>query len=90
MISVAVALTAKGEVSGDPDVMLEGVPAKTSDGRPMDELVDAALFDTLDTMPRARRRDPDALASALERAIRSAVGNVWGKRPKVHVLVVEV
>ena len=56
----------------------------------MDEIVDDAIFGTLDSLPRARRRDTDLTAAAVERAVRSAVNNAWGKRPLVHVLVVEI
>ncbi len=90
VISIAIAVSAKGELAGDPDVMIEGIPQKLSDGRPMDDLVDAAVFETIDNLPRGRRRDADALANAVERGVRSAVSSVWGKKPKVHVLVVEV
>ncbi len=71
-------------------MLMEGLPARLSDGRSMDTIVDDAIFDTLDNLPRARRRDPEALATSVERAVRNSVRNVWGKRPKVHVLVVEV
>lgn len=90
IISIALAVTGKGEIAGDPDVLITGLPAKLSDGRSMDALVDDAIFDTLDNLPRARRRDPEALASSVERAVRNTVRNAWGKRPKMHVLVVEV
>ena len=90
IVSVGLAVTAKGEIAGDPDVLMEGLPARLSDGRSMDTIVDDAIFDTLDNLPRARRRDPEALAASVERAVRNSVRNVWGKRPKVHVLVVEI
>lgn len=90
VISIALAVTAKGEIAGDPDVMIEGIPTRASDGRSMDSIIDDAIFDTLDNLPRARLRDPDALASSVDRAVRNTLRNIWGKRPKVHVLVVEV
>jgi ribonuclease J len=90
IVTVALATTNKGEMAGDPDVMTSGVPARTADGRTMDSVIDKAIFDTFESLPRNRRRDADTLVTALERAIRSAVGNVWGKRPQVHVLVIEI
>lgn len=90
VISVGVALTAKGELAGDPDVVIAGIPSRARDGRAMDAIVDKAVFETLDTLPRARRRDPDDVATALERAVRNTVRGVWGKRPQVHVLVMQV
>ena len=41
-------------------------------------------------MPRAKKKDSDAVCTAVERAVRSAVSAVWGKKPHVHVLAIEV
>lgn len=90
IISIGVALTSKGELAGDPDVLIAGIPSRARDGRSMDEIVDKAVFETLDNLPRARRRDPDDVAVALERSVRNTVRGVWGKRPQVHVLVMQV
>jgi ribonuclease J len=90
VVSVAIAVTARGEVAGDPDVVLAGVPGRGSNGKTMDDIIDAAIFETLDSLPRQKRRDADATATAVEKAVRNAVSNAWGKKPTVHVLVVEV
>ncbi|MDP2355458.1 MAG: ribonuclease J [Beijerinckiaceae bacterium] len=90
VISIGVALTSKGELAGDPDVMMAGLPARARDGRSMDEIVDKAVFETIDNLPRGRRRDPDDVATAIERSVRNTVRGVWGKRPQVHVLVMQV
>ena len=87
---VALAVGAKGNVAGDPDVQYAGIPARDRNGKPMDDIIDKAIFATIDGLPRAKLRDPDTLANAVERAVRSAVGAAWGKKPLVHVLVVEV
>ncbi len=89
VISIAFALTGRGELAGDPDVLMSGLPSHTRDGRGMDVTVDEAIFDTLDNLGRGKRRDVDAAATAVERAVRGAVGAAWGKKPTVHVLVVE-
>lgn len=90
VVTIALAVTGKGDMAGTPDVLTSGLPARTRDGEAMDALVDSALFDTFDKLPRQRRRDADTVSTAIERAVRSAVGQAWGKRPSVHVLVVEV
>ena len=90
IISIAFALNAKGDIAGVPDVTMFGLPRKTRDNRSMDEVVDRALFETLDSLPRARKRDLDGACTAVERAVRAAVGAVWGKKPHVHVLAIEV
>jgi ribonuclease J len=90
IVSIALAISSKGDLVGDPDVMIAGLPDKTRSGDAMDELIDATLFETLDNLPRPKRRDPDVVASAVERAVRNAVNGAWGKKPNVHVLIVEV
>lgn len=90
VVSIAVGLTAKGDLAGDPDVVLAGIPERGRDGGALDALVDETIFSTLDTLPRARRRDADTVARAIERAVRSALNAAWGKKPQVHVLIIEV
>ncbi len=90
IVTIAFALTSKGDIAGTPDVLLFGLPEKTRDNLPMDEVVDRALFETLDGLPRAKKRDADAACTAVEKAVRAAVGHAWGKKPHVHVLAIEV
>lgn len=90
VVTIALAVTAKGDMAGTPDVVTNGLPARTKSGQAMDALVDAALFDTFDSLPKQRRRDADTVSTAIERGVRAAVNQAWGKRPTVHVLVVEV
>ncbi|MEO1794589.1 MAG: MBL fold metallo-hydrolase, partial [Pseudomonadota bacterium] len=60
---------------------------ETDDGSSMEDLVLDTIDATVDRMNPKRRRDPDALADSVQRAIRSAVDQVWKKRPIVKVLV---
>lgn len=90
IVTIALAVTSKGEMAGTPDVVTNGLPSRTKDGEAMDALVDATMFQTFDNLPRQRRRDADTVSTAIEKAVRSAVNQAWGKRPSVHVLVVEV
>ncbi len=90
IVSVALALSDKGDIVGDPDVMIAGLPEKSREGAGFDAIVDAAIFETVESLPRAKRRDADFVSGAVERAVRNSVNAVWGKRPTVHVLVVEV
>ncbi len=90
IVTVAIAISRQGDVVGDPDVVLTGLPARDNSGAALDLIVDKALFSTLDSLPRKRRGDADTVSNAVERAVRAAVYQVWGKRPQVNVLVVEV
>jgi ribonuclease J len=90
VVSIAIALSPKGELSGDPDVMIAGLPQRTREGAALDALIDSAIFETFESLPRGKRRDADFVSGAIERAVRNTVNSVWGKKPMVHVLVVEV
>ena len=90
VVSIAIALSPKGEMAGDPDVMIAGLPERTREGAGFDEIIDAAIFETFESLPRGKRRDADFLSSAIERGVRNSVSGLWGKKPQVHVLVVEV
>jgi ribonuclease J len=56
----------------------------------MDALIDSALFQTYDNLPKQKRRDADLVSTAIEKAVRGAVNQAWGKKPAVNVLVIEV
>ncbi len=90
IVSIGFAVNGKGDVVGTPDVVAFGLPEKGADGRAMEEVIDRALFETLDSLPRAKKRDADAACNAVEKAVRAAVSGVWGKKPHVHVLAIEV
>ena len=90
VVSIAMAVNGKGDLAGDPDVTFSGLPGKSKDGAAMDEIVDAAVFSTFESLAKSKRRDADAVSTAVEKAVRNTVNNAWGKKPLVHVMVVEV
>jgi ribonuclease J len=87
---VAIAITDKGELADDPAVDLIGIPENNTAGEPFDDLVFDVVVATIEGLPKARRRDPDAMAESVRRAVRSALSEQWGKKPLcyVHVLTV--
>jgi len=89
-IFVAIAMTAQGEFADDPEVDLAGIPEKNSVGEAMRDIVFDAVVSTVEGLPRPRRRDPDAVAESVRRAVRAAVNEHWGKKAPclVHVLTV--
>ncbi|MEP9378018.1 ribonuclease J [Aquabacter sp. CN5-332] len=90
VVSVALALDAKGSLVGDPSVEATGLPERGEGGIDvLDHILDTVVT-TFEGLPRARRRDPDALSETLERAVRGAVNGLWGKKPVCHVHIVEV
>ena len=89
-VSVALALTEKGELADDPSYDLLGIPERDRDGGFLHEAVHDAVLETFESLPRGKRRDPDAVAEAVRRAVRAAVNDRWGKKPMCHVHVLEV
>jgi ribonuclease J len=87
---VAIAMTEQGELADDPEVDLVGIPDKNKAGEAFDDIVFDAVVSTIEGLPRPRRRDPDALAESVRRAVRAVINEHWGKKPPclVHVLTV--
>jgi ribonuclease J len=85
IVTIALALTERGQLGADPDVELIGIPETGANGEAMLEIALDAVLDTVENQPKARRRDPDAVAESVRRAVRAAVSEQWGKKPWVHV-----
>jgi ribonuclease J len=88
VVSIALALNKQGDMIGDPDIVFAGLPQRGKNNADMGDVIDDAVFKTFDGLSRPRRRDFDAVANAVEKAVRGAVYSTWGKKPLVHVLVV--
>jgi ribonuclease J len=88
VVSVAFTFDSKGTLVGAPEVESIGIPELTADGRLLDNVALEAAAEAIESMPRARRRDPDSVAEAVRRAVRAAVAAQWGKKPLclIHVL----
>lgn len=87
IVAVALALTRRGELAADPQVVLDGVPYEDADGEPMDEIALTAIEGTLRSIPKDRRRDVEMVSEAVRRGVRGAIASAWGKKPIVKVLV---
>lgn len=90
IVTVALAMTERGELADDPDVELRGIPEKNSKGALMVDIAFEAALNTFEQLPRVRRRDADAVADSITRAVRAAIAQQWGKKPLVHVHVLSV
>jgi ribonuclease J len=90
LVSVALALSEQGMLVADPEIELIGIPQTDVTGRPMADVAREAIEETFDSLPKPRRRDPDEVAEAIRRAVRSAIAERWNKKPicHVHVLVI--
>jgi ribonuclease J len=90
VVSVAVAVSGRGDLVGDPWIEMTGLPVAASADKTMQEIVADAVEDALTNLPKGRRRDPGALEQAIERSVRGSVNAVWGKKPLCHVMIIQV
>lgn len=88
---VALAINSKGDLLDDPAVDLIGIPEKNSAGLLLDDIVYDVVVEVVENLPKARKRDPDAMAESVRRAVRSNLAEHWGKKTicYVQVLVIE-
>ncbi len=89
-VSIALALTEKGDLAADPEIDLIGIPERGRDGALIANVAIDAITETLESLPRARRRDPDSVAESVRQGVRSAIAQQWGKKPMCHVHVLAV
>jgi ribonuclease J len=90
VVSVALVLSDKGQLLADPEIELIGIPETDAGGRSMADVARDTIEEAFESLPKPRRRDPDEVAEAVRRAVRSAIAERWNKKPVCHVHVVSV
>lgn len=91
VISVALAVNAKGKLVGGPDIRARGLPEKDADDLDafFDEAVDEAS-DAYTTLDRSKRDDDEAAENAIARAVGRVARESFGKRPLVDAIILRV
>lgn len=84
---VSLVISRRGDVLGEPGLVLEGIPAADADGEAMREVVFDAIDGTFRSIPPKRRSDLAMLQEAVQKAVRAAINEAWGKKPVVKVLL---
>src|SRR2546421_2090152 len=87
---VAMALSDKGQLLADPDVELIGIPEVSADKESMHTIAYDAVVETFESLPKPRRRDPQAVEEAVKRGVRAAISASWRKKPICLVQVITV
>lgn len=88
IVTVALVIDSKGDIPDDPSIEAIGLPLEDDD----DELLEDILFDvvlnTVEHLPRKKRKDEALVRDAVYRAVRAKVNYIWGKKPfcSVHLL----
>ena len=70
-----------------PEVVSFGLPETDDEGNLIDEIITDTIETTIDSIPRAKRKDDDLLREAVRRAIRAEVNEIWGKKPVCAVFM---
>lgn len=89
-VFVTLVLDGKGEVLGEPQVRLLGLPEDDGTGVSFEERALDAVDDVLDRLPLRKRKDDGAVAELVRRAVRGAIRREWGKKAAVEVVVTRV
>ncbi len=87
IVIVSLCMSRRGELLGEPQAVLDGVPAETAEGEDMLDVVLDAIDGTWRSIPGPKRKSADLVSEAIRRAVRAAVAQVWGKKPICKVLV---
>lgn len=87
VINISVILSRKGDIVTDPQVEIIGIPEEDGDGALIEDIILDEVLGVLESIPKTRRKDPDLVSEAVRRGARSAVRNVWDKKPACSVLV---
>jgi ribonuclease J len=90
VISVAIVLSDSGDVLEDPTITLLGIPAANAQGEKLHPILEEAVDQALDSLPKGRRRDAGLVRESVRRSVRSAVDTAWGKKPSTVVHVTHV
>lgn len=89
-VIVSLILDGRGELLGDIDVALFGLPDETETGVEFEDAVRDAVYGAVISIPKSRRRDVELVREAARRAGRYAVVEHWGKKPLCKALVQRV
>lgn len=91
IITVAFAIDERGEFASDPEVETTGIPEHTNEGANIAELALDAVEAAVRSLRKSKRRaDVGTIQEAVRRAVRSAIADVWDKKPICQVFVLEV
>lgn len=89
-VFVSLVLDDKGQVRGDPQVRLHGLPEEDSHGVAFEDRALDAIDEALERLPAKRRGDDDNVAEFVRRAVRGALRREWGKKAQVSVAVTRI
>jgi len=70
-----------------PEVVTFGLPETDAEGELFDDIILDTIETTIDSIPRARRKDDEVIHEAVRRSIRATINEKWGKKPVCTVFL---
>jgi len=90
VVACSIVLDRNGRMADELDIALHGLPEATANGDAFDDVLYDAAVEAVESIPPARRKDEEVVMRAVEKAIRAAARDHWGKKPVVTVFVAKV
>ena len=87
VVNVAIVIDQKGDIPDDPAVECIGLPLEDNDDELMEDILFEVVLNTIEGLPRKKRRDEALVRDAVYRAVRAKVNYIWGKKPFCSVLL---
>ncbi|WLT09456.1 ribonuclease J [Bartonella apihabitans] len=70
-----------------PEVVTFGLPETDDEGELFDDIISDTIETTIDSIPRARRKNDEVIREAVRRSIRATINEKWGKKPVCTVFI---
>lgn len=87
-LAISVLLDDSGELAVESDVRSTGAPVKVSSKGPsFDEQIAEAIDEAIESAPRKKRMDDDALEDLIAVTARRKANRLWGKKPETVVFI---
>jgi len=86
-VTMSIILDKQYEIAVDPQLASYGLPQIKIGSDELDDLLYDAAVSAVESIPRGRRKNLDAVEEAASKAIRAVARNQWGKKPMVTIFV---
>jgi len=90
MVAVSLCVGKEGNLRSGPQVFIEGLPQLDAEYEDANDVVKQAIDGVFASMPKKRRRNPDALSEAVRQAVRGELNAWWGKKPNVKIFLHQI
>ena len=89
-VVMSLVINKNGDLLADPDIVCEGLPRMADAHDSFEDVLYDAGVAAFENIPPKKRKDDGRIEQAVERALRSEVREIWGKKPLVNVFITRV